>query len=103
MDVEQPQPNWVPDAGSRGRSTRLAAFVVPHLQAGEQVRAMLTKTGEPNPLIDLLASFAMLYGLADVVATHRALVVTSRHLLIVHMPWLRAWSIEHVSGVDAWP
>jgi hypothetical protein len=63
----------------------------------------LTKTGEPGWLIGLLSSFASFVspafiGLGDIFATHRAIVVSDRHVLIVRMPWLRAWSIEQVSA-----
>lgn len=83
------------------RRTQLAGFVEPHLAAGEEIRAILSRTGEPHGLLDSLGQLASLYGLADAVATHRALVVTDRRVFIVRMPWRRTWSIERVADRDA--
>jgi hypothetical protein len=101
MAVEQPRPDSSASAGLDPRWTRLAAFVAPRLDAGEQVRAVLSKSGNPPLLIDVLAGLASLDLLADHIATHRAIVVTDRQVFIVRMPWLRSWSFEHVSDVDA--
>ena len=100
MTVEQPEPSF-PAAEFPRRWARLAAFVAPRLQAGEGVRAILSKTGKPHPLIDILAGLVSLDSLADDSATHRAIVVTDRQVFIVRMPWLGAWSIEQVSDLDA--
>ena len=101
MSVEQPErPGASHDAGLNPRWARLAAFIAPRLEPGEEVRAVLSRSGNPNSLIDVLATFVSLYGLADAISTHRAVVVTDRHVFIVRMPWLRSWSVELLSDLD---
>lgn len=86
------------------RRARLASLVQPHLHPAEPIRAVLTRTGEPTGLLwllDLVAQMASLYGLADGVATHRAIVVTDRRVFVIRMPWARSWSIERESDLVA--
>jgi hypothetical protein len=61
----------------------------------------LSKSGRPNPLFEFVADFASLYGLANAVTTHRAIVVTNRRVFIIRMPWLRSQSMVHVSDLAA--
>src|SRR3989442_6688342 len=86
MAVPHPQPDSSTAAGFSARWTRLATFVAPQLHAGEQVRAILSKSGGPHALLDLLGTFASLYGLADSFATHRAIVLSDRRVFVVRMP-----------------
>jgi hypothetical protein len=97
--VEQPSSASGPALDPRW--SRFAAFVAPRLHPGEQVRAVLSKSGRPRFLIDLLADLVSVGSVADHLATHRAIVVSDRQVFVIRMPWLRSWSYEHVSDLDA--
>ena len=89
------------DAGFNPRWTRYSEIVAPRLAEDEQVRAVLSKSGHPRLLIDILASIVNLDLVADHLATHRAIVVTDRQVFVIRMPFLRSWSVEHVSALNA--
>jgi len=73
----------------------LSAFLTPNLEAGEQTRAVLSRTGKPFWAFEVLGQLASLHGVADAFATHRAIAVTDRRVIVVRMPWRRGWSVEH--------
>jgi hypothetical protein len=86
------------------RRARLVSFVQSHLHPAERIRAVLTRTGEPKGLswvLETIGELASLYGLGDAVATHRAIVVTDRRVLVIRMPWARSWSLERGSELAA--
>jgi hypothetical protein len=77
--------------------SRLVSFMADHLDPGEEIRGALSKTGTAGSPDILLADLANLGWLAEMLATHRAIVVTNRRAFVIRTPWLRRWSIEHVS------
>ena len=94
-------PNSSEGSDALGAQSGLMLFMADQLRPGEQIRAVLSKTGTESSGAVLLASLINLGWLAESLAGGRAIVVTDQRVFVVHVAPFGSSSVEGVYALQS--